>query len=60
MVMVPVLAAPLLAAALKATDPLPVPDAPDVTVIQSVLFDAAVHAHVALLAVTATVPLPPT
>jgi hypothetical protein len=33
MVMVPVLAAPVLFATLKATEPLPVPAAPDVTVI---------------------------
>lgn len=55
---VPVRAGPLLAAALKPTGPLPVPD-PDVTVNQSGLFDAAVQAHEGLLAVTVTVPLPP-
>ena len=48
----------VLAAALKATVPLPVPLAPDVTVSQDVLLLAAVHAHV-LPAVTLTEPVPP-
>ena len=48
----------VLAAALKATVPLPVPLAPDVTVSQDVLLLAAVHAHVAP-AVTATLPVLP-
>ena len=47
----------VLAAALKATVPLPVPLAPDVTVSQDVLLLAAVHAHVAP-AVTVTEPVP--
>ena len=59
MVIVPLRAAPPFAAALKDIDPFPVPDAPDVTVSQSGLFEAAVHAHVGLLAVTATVPTAP-
>jgi hypothetical protein len=59
MVIVPARAAPALAAALKPTEPFPLPDDPDVTVIQSVLFDIAVHAHVAAFAETATVPDPP-
>ena len=56
---VPVRAAPPFAAALKLNDPLPVPDAPAVTVSQSPLFDVAAHVQGGLLAVTATVPLPP-
>ena len=59
MVMVPLWAlVPALAAALKATLPLPVPLAPEVTVNQDVLLLTAVHAHV-LPAVTATLPVPP-
>ena len=59
MVMVParVLVA-VLAAALKATVPLPVPLAPDVTVSQDVLLLTPVHAHDAP-AVTVTLPVPP-
>jgi hypothetical protein len=49
---------PVLAAALKATVPLPVPLAPEVTVSQDVLLLTAVHAHAAP-AVTATLPVPP-
>ena len=57
MVMVPVRALPGFAATLNATEPFPVPLAPDVTVIQFAgLF--AVQAQ-PLPAVTATVPLPP-
>jgi hypothetical protein len=48
----------VLAAALKATLPLPVPLAPEVTVNQDVLLLAAVQAHV-LPAVTVTEPVPP-
>ena len=48
----------VLAAALKATVPLPVPLAPDVTVSQDVLLLTAVQAHVAP-AVTVTEPVPP-
>jgi hypothetical protein len=48
----------VLAAALKATLPLPVPLAPDVTVSQDVLLLTAVHAQVPP-AVTATLPVPP-
>jgi len=40
------------------TVPFPDPDPPLVTVIKLALLDA-VHAHVVLDAVTATVPLPP-
>ena len=50
---------PVLAAALKATVPLPLPLAPEVTVSQDVLLLTAVHAQV-LPAVTATLPVPPT
>jgi hypothetical protein len=57
-VSVPVRAAPVFADALKATVPLPVPDAPAVTVIQSGLFEAAVHAQPAP-AVTVIDPVPP-
>jgi hypothetical protein len=54
---VPLRAAPLLAAALNATAPLPLPLAPFVIVIHDA-FDDAVHAQ-PLPLVTATVPLPP-
>jgi hypothetical protein len=53
MVAVPVRAAPVLAATLISTEPFPVPDAPDVTVIHGTPL-AAVHAHAAVV-VTATV-----
>ena len=57
-VSVPVRAVPVLAATVKPTDPLPVPVAPDVIVIQDALL-FAVHRH-ALVVVTATgVPVPP-
>jgi len=57
-VSVPTRASPLFDATLNDTDPLPVPDAPLVTEIQSTA-DVAVHEHVAP-AVTETVPpLPP-
>ncbi len=56
-VTVPLRAAPVLAATLNPTVPLPVPVAPDVTVIHAA-FDVAVHPH-AEPAVTATVPVPP-
>ena len=49
---------PVLAAALKAPVPFPVPLAPEVTVSQDVLLLTAVHAQV-LPAVTATLPVPP-
>lgn len=54
---VPVRAAPVFAAALKRTDPLPLPLAPAVTVIHAA-FDTAVHAQPGP-AVTAIVPVPP-
>lgn len=57
-VIVPVRAAPVFAATLNATVPLPVPDAPLEIVIHPA-FDAAVHAHVAAEAVTAKDPDPP-
>ena len=57
-VMVPVLAGPVLAATEYPTVPLPVPDEPDVMVIQ-VLFDAAVHEQAELPGVTDTVPASP-
>jgi hypothetical protein len=51
-VMVPLRAAPVFAAMLRPTEPLPVPDAPDVTVIHGAAL-AAVHAH-PVVVVTAT------
>ena len=51
----PVRAAPVFAATLKATTPLPVPAAPDVTVSHTALL-TAVHAHAAVV-VTFTVPV---
>jgi hypothetical protein len=56
-VSVPVRAAPVFAAALNVTDPLPVPAAPAVIVIHVALL-VAVHAHAACV-VTATFPVPP-
>ena len=57
-VIVPVRAAPPLAAILKVTVPLPVPDPPPVTAIQGA-FDVAVHAQSAPVdVVTATLPVP--
>ena len=58
MVSVPLRAVPVLAATLNATVPLPVPDAPLVTVSQGTLA-AAVHAHDAAEAVTVVDPVPP-
>ena len=49
--------APVFAATLKLTVPLPVPDPPPVTVIQ-LAFDAALHAQFDPL-VTLMLPLPP-
>ena len=57
MLMVPVRAAPGLAATLNATGPLPMPLAPEVTVIHAVLLLAVQSQPVP--AVTATVPFPP-
>jgi hypothetical protein len=57
-VSVPVRASPVLAAAVNATVPEPVPEAPLVTVSHAA-FAFAVHAHVAADAVTATEPDPP-
>jgi hypothetical protein len=54
-VSVPFRAAPVFAATLKPTDPLPLPDAPDVTVMNPALL-AAVHVH-PLAVVTVTVPV---
>jgi len=56
-VSVPVREAPVFAATLNPTEPLAVPAAPDVIVIQEALL-TAVHAH-PLPADTATVPGPP-
>jgi hypothetical protein len=53
----PVRAAPLLAATLKVTAPLPAPAAPPVTVTQFT-FDVAVHAQPEAAAIV-TVPVPP-
>jgi hypothetical protein len=58
MVRVPVRAAAGFAATLNATVPLPVPDAPLVTVNHAA-FALAVHAHVFADAVTVTVPVVP-
>jgi hypothetical protein len=55
--MVPVRAAPVLAATVNATMPFPDPDAPDETTIQ-LATETAVHAQPAVV-VTAIVPLPP-
>jgi hypothetical protein len=54
-VSVPVRAAPVFAATRYATAPLPAPDAPAVIVIHAA-FDVAVHAQVAGVAVTLTLP----
>jgi hypothetical protein len=54
---VPVRAAPLFDAMLNETEPLPLPDAPLVTVIHASFADA-VHAQPAP-AVTAALPVPP-
>jgi hypothetical protein len=58
-VSVPDRAAPMFAATLNATVPLPGAGGPDVIAIQPA-FDAAVHGQLAALAVTATEPVPPT
>jgi hypothetical protein len=58
MVSVPLRAVPGLAAALNAIVPLPVPEAPLVTVSQGALA-VAVHAHDAAEAVTVVEPVPP-
>jgi hypothetical protein len=57
MVSVPVRAAPVFAWALKPTEPLAVPLAPEVMESHPALL-VAVHAH-PLVVVTATVPVPP-
>lgn len=57
-VSVPVRATPVFAAAVNATVPLPVPEAPPVTASHGA-FAAAVHAQVFADAVTATEPEPP-
>ena len=58
-VIVPLRAAPVFAATVKPTDPLPVPLAPDVTVIQDALL-TAFQVHVLTDVVTAIgVPAPP-
>ncbi len=56
-VMVPLRPVPRFGSTANATDPLPVPDAPEVTVIHGAL-ETAVHEHVAPV-VTATDPVPP-
>ena len=56
-VMVPLRPAPRFGGTANATDPLPVPDALEVTVIHRAL-EAAVHGHVPPV-VTATDPVPP-
>ena len=53
----PLRAAPLFAATVNATEPLPLPLVPLAIVIHDT-FEDAVHAH-PLLLVTVTVPLPP-
>ena len=55
--MVPLRAPPVFAATVKPTEPLPVPLAPEVTVIHDALL-AAVHAHSGTVA-TATALEPP-
>jgi hypothetical protein len=55
---VPVRATPVLAATVKAADPLPLPAAPEVTVIQVTLLEA-VHAHPAAAVTVTGVPAPP-
>ena len=58
-VIVPLRAAPVFAAAVKPTDPLPVPLAPEVTVIHDALL-TPVHVQLAVEGVTAiAVPVPP-
>ena len=57
-VSVPLRALPVFAAAVKATVPLPVPDAPLVTVSHGALA-VAVHVQLPADAVTAIVPAPP-
>jgi hypothetical protein len=57
-VSVPVRVAPRFGSTMKATDPLPVPDAPEVTTSHAAL-EAAVHEHEPPV-VTATDPVPPT
>jgi hypothetical protein len=59
MVSVPDLAAPVFAATVNATVPLPVPEAPLLRASHATLA-VAVHAHVAADAVSATEPEPPT
>src|SRR3954453_8742228 len=58
MVSVPVRAAPVFAAALKTTAPLPVPEAP-LAIVSHGAFAPAVHAQEAADAVTAIDPVPP-
>jgi hypothetical protein len=58
MVSVPVRASPGFDATLNVTDPLPVPDAPLVIVIQST-FDVALHEHVVPVVTDTVPPLPP-
>jgi hypothetical protein len=58
MVTVPLRAEPAFAAAVIRTVPGPLPDDPSATVIQSVLFETAVHAHPAVV-VTLVVASPP-
>jgi hypothetical protein len=55
---VPVRAAPVFAATIKLTDPLPVPAAPAVIVIHDALL-MAVHAHVPPAVTVIAVPVPP-
>jgi hypothetical protein len=55
---VPVRAAPVLAATVKAIDPLPRPAAPEVTVIHATLL-VAVHAHPPAAVIATGVPAPP-
>jgi hypothetical protein len=57
-VRVPVRGAPVLAATVKPTLPLPEPLAPDVTVIQDALL-VAVHVHPAVVVTAMGDPLPP-
>ena len=59
MVIVPIRAAPVLAATVKLTDPVPVPLAPAVIVIHDGALLTAVHAHVPPVVTVIAVPAPP-
>ena len=58
-VSVAILTSPALTPTANDTVPLPVPAAPEVTANHAGALDTAVHGHAALLAVTSTLPTPP-